>query len=248
MTSLDPLVRLFGRPLLRLSFALFKREIRRAPMPRDEPDGSIPGPHPERLVFIGDVLTGGYGVVTHDISTHARTAQLVAARRGRGVDWVARIDPTRLADELAVSDVLDLREADVAVVLLGVTDVLFLTRTDAWATALAAITDRLRRSAGPDCEVVFVAIPPLADFWPIPLPFRQLIRWQADRLNAATRDLVTQLPGVRYSEFPGLVGPARSRGPVSWRHLHDQWARGLTPLVIEALEERSADGGVSATA
>lgn len=241
----DLLVRIAGRPILLISFALYQREVRRAPMPRDESTSSIEGPDVDRLAFLGDITAAGYGVVTHSIATPAQVAQHVTRADHRGLHWHVVTDLSLTAGQILASRVDEISPSDAVVVMLGVTDVLFMTTPADWSTALEGIVERLRSRSGSSCRIVFVGLPALEDYWRITWPAKQLIRHQSRLLDEATRALAARLPGASFAPFPDWEPSDVKVGELfSWRAMHDARARDLAPLVVEALGEARATSGV----
>lgn len=78
---MNPLLRACSRPLALLHFAHYKLDVLGAPFLADSPERRIPGPTPDRLLFIGDVAMAGCGVLHHGMATPAATARLVSLRR-----------------------------------------------------------------------------------------------------------------------------------------------------------------------
>lgn len=158
----------FARPLLRLHFALYKQDVRRAQFPQDDPEFVIPGPHPDWLVFIGDVAAAGYGVLYHGMTAASQTARLIARDRGRGCLWKTITATDLTAARVARMRTLDAADADAAVIMLGVPDVLLATNATTWAVNLETIVEHIRDQARPNCHIVFAGIPPMAEFRRIP--------------------------------------------------------------------------------
>jgi hypothetical protein len=231
------------KPLFRLHLALYEREVARAPFPRDARRTMVDGPDPDRLLFVGSIAVEGFGVLDHDLTCASQTARLVAAGRSRGVTWNEVSSPVLTAAEAARTD-LPAEPADAAVVLLGICDVLLATGGTSWEASLRRLAVRVRESAGPDCRVVYVGIPPMAEFRPIPPVAARLLTRQIDRLNAVTARVALTTPGASWVPFPEW----RSEGLyhqelLSWATMHRRWGQAIAPTVVASLGGVGAVGG-----
>lgn len=223
-----------SRPLLLLHFVLYKLDVCRAPFPTDIPESSIAGGDPDRLLFIGDVAIAGYGVLHHGMTAASRTARLVARQGERGCRWetIAAADLT--AARVARMATLGTVGVDVAVIMLGVPDVLLGTRPSRWAGNLWTIAERLRAEGGVDCHIIFVEIPPMADFRPIPTVARTLLTLQTRRLNQAMRVIASETPNAAYVPCPTWRADERYVAEqISWKTMHEMLARLLAAAILE---------------
>lgn len=235
-----------AKPLFRLHLGLYRREIARSPFPRGDQRTSIDGPSADRVLFVGCIAVEGFGVLDHDLSTASQTARLVAATTGRGVDWQRHSNPTMTAASAAVD--LPAAPADVAVVMLGISDVLLATSGTAWETGLRRLARRIRATAGDDCRIVFVGIPPMAEFRPIPPVAKRLLTRQTTRLNALTARVALTTPGASWLPFPEW----RSEGLyhqelLSWSTMHRRWAQAIAPAVAASLATRASSSRARAS-
>lgn len=224
-----------ARPLLLLlHLALYRLDVCRAPFPVDVEERRIAGPDPDRLLFIGDVAVAGYGVLHHGMTAASRTAHLVAQQRKRGCWWetIAAADLT--AARVARMASLDAAGVDAAVIMLGVPDVLLGTRPSRWARNLRAIAERLRAEAEAECRIIFIAIPPMADFRPIPAAARKLLMLQTKRLNEAMRVIASEVPNATYVPFPKWrAGEKYVAQQISWKNMHKMLARLFASVILQ---------------
>ncbi|MHB1171814.1 MAG: SGNH/GDSL hydrolase family protein [Lacisediminihabitans sp.] len=228
----------FARPLLRLHFALYKQDVRQALFPQDDPEFIIAGPDPDRLLFIGDVAVAGYGVLRHGMTAASQTARFIARDRGRGCLWktIAATDLT--AARVARMPTLDATEADAAVIMLGVPDVLLATSLTTWAANLKTIVEHIRDQAGPNCHIVFAGIPPIADFRPIPSLARKMMMLQIQRFNRVTQDTASQMCNASFVRFPEWrVGEMYVQEIFSWKSMHEMWARVLASATSQVMND-----------
>lgn len=223
------LLRLF-RPLLLLHFALYKSQVTDGPFPLNASTQTPTSPIGKRLLFFGDVAVAGYGVLDVGMATPAQTASILSASHGRRYVWdsVAAIDLT--AAQAAGMPESGAGMPDAVVIMLGVPDVLLVTSTTSWTASLEQITARLTGTDVP-CRIVFAAIPPMADFQPIPALARRLITTQITRLNNATEALSDGLDNAVFVPFPQWrVGDMFIQKSFSWRRLHQMWAETITTV------------------
>ncbi len=218
-----------GRPLLRISFFLYQVEVRRNLYPRDTLVTELEGIDPLRVLFAGDVAASGHGVLSHGLTVVTRTADALSAATGRGCSWrvIAETDLTMAG--LAARPSLSAEGVELAFLLLGIPDVLLVTRSAAWARDLLAVTERIQRESGlRACRVIVSGIPPLSDFRPIRPAVRRVIDRQVDRLNAISVEVAERTPGLTFVPFPSWrIGEMYVKQMFSWKTMHETWAATL---------------------
>jgi hypothetical protein len=121
--------------------------------------------------------------------------------------------------------------------------VLLATDGAAWEADLRRLAERVRETAGPDCRIVYVGIPPMAEFRPIPPLAKRLLTRQIERLNALTARVALTTPGASWAPFPEW----RSEGLyhqelLSWSTMHRRWGQAIAPTVVASLETDGSDG------
>jgi len=153
-----------------------------------------------RLLIVGDSSGAGVGVATQELALAGhltrRLAQMAAAR----VAWqlVAKSGITT-AQALVLVQQERLDAAEVAVVVLGVNDVIDQVPAQRAVRHRAALADWLRAHAGVR-HVVFAPLPPMHQFPLLPQPLRWIIGDDARRHDralaqwAATRHDVSHVP------------------------------------------------------
>lgn len=150
-----------------------------------------------RLLAIGDSIIAGVGAATLERALVGCTAQALADGMGIAVEWEAHgcsgaSSAAVLADLVPA---IDPRPADAIVVSVGVNDVTALSTIRAWRLNLHALVSALRRHS-PDAVIVVAGLPPLRSFPLIPEPLRSLIGLRGETLDAASRALLRDCPGV----------------------------------------------------
>jgi len=221
-----------ARPTLRLHLALYMRDMEAAIFPPHDDVSAIAGPDPERVLFLGDIGVAGYGVLLAGMAMPAQVAGRRAARTGRGVEWeiVASYDMT--ARKAAAALATRTGGLDIAVVALGIPDVLVATSVTEWTDRLTAIIRSIRAQAGDRCRIVLSGIPPMDRFQPIPMLGRKLLLAQVTRLNRATRLLDDPEHGVVYAPHPDISGTRMHvRDRFSYRVMHAHWADATMPFL-----------------
>ncbi len=153
-----------------------------------------------RLLIVGDSSAAGVGVATQDIALSGHLSRRLAQHAGTRVQWqlVARAGITSAqALELVRHERPD--RADVAVVVLGVNDVIDQVPPRRAVSHRAALADWLLEHAGVR-HVAFAAMPPVHRFPLLPQPLRWMMGRDARRHDAAvavwaaTRDDVSHVP------------------------------------------------------
>jgi hypothetical protein len=195
-----------GRPLLLISFALYRLEVRRNLYPRDAMVDHIDGIDPLRMLFVGDVAVSGHGVLSHGLTVATRTSEHVAVDSGRGAAWSIIAETDLTMAKLASRRSYGAQGVEVAFLLL-----------------------RIQSESGLRApRVVISGIPPMSDFRPINPSVRRVISLQVDRLNAASEAVAERVPGVTYVPFPTWrIGEMFIKQMFSWKTMHDAWGETL---------------------
>ncbi|RIJ51402.1 esterase [Clavibacter lycopersici] len=222
-----------ARPTLRLHLHLYMREMEAGIFPQHDGASAVPGPDPERVLFLGDIGVAGYGVLLAGMAMPAQVAARRAAVTGRGVEWesISAYDMTARKAAAAIAD----RAAaplDLAVVALGIPDVLVATSVEEWIDRLTVIVRTVRAQAGDGCRIVVTGIPPMDRFQPIPMVARKLLQAQVSRLNRATTRLEDPEHGVIHAPYPDISGTRlHVRDRFSYRVMHAHWAEAIMPFL-----------------
>jgi lysophospholipase L1-like esterase len=153
-----------------------------------------------RLLMLGDSSAAGVGVARQDEALAGVLPASLAKRAGLRVEWrlVARsgVTSAQCLEFLLEAGTV---EADIAVVVLGVNDVVEQVPTARAVAAREAIANRLRNAHGV-AHVVFAPLPPVHQFPALPQPLRWIAGADARRHDracadwAATRSDVSHVP------------------------------------------------------
>ncbi|PPF55137.1 esterase [Clavibacter michiganensis] len=222
-----------ARPSLRLYLLLYMREMEAGIFPQHDDVSTAPGPDPERVLFIGDIGVAGYGVLLAGMAMPAQIAARRAAQTGRGVEWesIAAYDMTARKAAAVIAGRAP-APLDLAVVALGIPDVLVATSVEEWIDRLTAIVRTVRGQAGDGCRIVVTGIPPMDRFQPSPMVGRKLLQAQISRLNRATTRLHDPEHGVSHAPYPDISGRRLLvRDRFSYRMLHAYWAEAIMPFL-----------------
>ena len=163
------------------------------------------------LLVIGESTAAGMGAPTHDVALAGCIARALAHHAGRAVRWrvLARSGATARAARDLVDGAHPPPRADVAVVALGVNDVLAIPRGDgAWARDLESLVTALRARCGAELPVVLAAVPPLGCFPALRHPLRWALGARARLFDAAAARLAARLPGVVHAPASTLEAVA----------------------------------------
>jgi lysophospholipase L1-like esterase len=202
--------RLAAAPLLPLLYVQGRR-VRRVTLRLPEPPGARVGgsadesagvhaagptaarpPQPLRLLVLGDSAAAGVGAASQDA---ALLGQIVAALAPGPVAWrlVARTGATAAGTRRHLA-ARSPEPCDVAVVSLGLNDVVAGRGSAAVLADLDAIVDTLQRGWGAR-HVVLSAMPPIGRFPALPQPLRWYLDRRARTLDAALGAWVAGRPG-----------------------------------------------------
>ncbi|MFL6665162.1 MAG: SGNH/GDSL hydrolase family protein [Rhizobacter sp.] len=162
--------------------------------------GAIGDGPPLRVLIVGDSSGAGVGVPSQDLALAGHLGRTLAGEGGVRVDWqlVAKSGITS-AQALQLVQRERPRPADVAVVVLGVNDVIDQVPSRRAVQHRAALADWLRRESRVR-HVVFAPLPPVHQFPLLPQPLRWIMGRDAARHDramarwAATRADVSHVP------------------------------------------------------
>jgi lysophospholipase L1-like esterase len=180
-------------PMLLAQGAWVRAVTPRLPEPKGARRGRVGRGPALRILVAGDSAAAGVGVDRQD---DALSGQLAAALAPRfAVSWrlVARSGYTT-RDLLARLRREPAHPFDVAVLSLGVNDVLRGVGVDAWQEQLGRLAALLNGRFGVR-RAIFSALPPMHEMRALPHPLRWLLGARARRFDAALEALVEGLPG-----------------------------------------------------
>jgi len=187
-------------PVLVAQAVVTRARVQRLPEAEGAREGVVGRGPRLRLLMLGDSSAAGVGVARQDDALAGVLPPSLAKRSGVKVEWrlVARSGVTS-AQCLALLEEAGAIEADIAVVVLGVNDVVDQVPTTRAVAARAAIANRLRNAHGA-LHVVFAPLPPVHRFPALPQPLRWVAGADARRHDracadwAATRGDVSHVP------------------------------------------------------
>jgi lysophospholipase L1-like esterase len=151
--------------------------------------GQVGNGKPLKLLALGDSIIAGVGVRQTCNALPARFAGSLALRSGRNVYWHAAGKSGNAIAELLIRihELPPDTEADLILVSIGVNEVTGLSSTRKWCRGLGQLT-RLLRDRWPTAILLFIGLPPMADFPALPQPLASVLGMRAahfDRQMAA---------------------------------------------------------------
>lgn len=194
-------------PLLVAQALATRRRAPVLPEPEGPRQGQVGAGRVLRLLIVGDSSAAGVGVRTQDEALAGHLTRTLARRSGRRVRWqlVAKSGITTV-QALELLKQSDPAPAEIAVVVLGVNDVIDQLPSHRAVLQRAELVDWLRDHVGVR-HVVFAPLPPVHRFPLLPQPLRHVMGSDARRHDeavarwAATREDVSHLP-IAYALGP----------------------------------------------
>lgn len=172
--------------------------------PRTGRCGSGPG---LSLVVIGESTAAGVGVEQMRDSFGVQVAGLLAEHLGRSVHWHIAAKGGATASHVLRALIPTVGPADVAVIALGVNDVVRMRSGQRWRSDMMAVVTTIRQRLQPGGLIVLCGVPQVGSFPALRAPLRQIGALRAQRLDDILRTEFAGLPGVRYLPTP-TVGPS----------------------------------------
>lgn len=180
-------------PLLVAQAVLTRARLPRLPEPTGQRHGVVSAPKKRagapvlRLLIAGDSSAAGVGMVTQQDALAEPLARRLAAARGASVAWslIAKSGLTT-AQTLLLLQQSSWPQADLAVIVTGVNDVVDQVPSHRAVQAREALANHLRNARGVR-HVVFAPLPPIHHFPGLPQPLRWVAGADARRHNAALR-------------------------------------------------------------
>jgi lysophospholipase L1-like esterase len=193
-------LKLLLAPLLVGQAVLTRRRAPLLPGAAGERSGRVGDGPVLRLLIVGDSSGAGVGVATQETALAGHLTRALASAARRRVHWqlLAKTGITS-AQALELLQREHPPAADVAVVVLGVNDVIDQVPSQRAVQHRAALADWLLINAGVR-HVVFAPLPPVHQFPLLPQPLRWIMGRDARRHDAAmarwaaTRDDVSHVP------------------------------------------------------
>ncbi len=189
-----------------------------ARMPKlDAPDGDLEGTAgegpPLRLLLLGDSAAHGYGA---DTQTKALSGQIVARLApSRTVTWsmFTRFGSTT-AKTLAFARKQDALKVDLAVVAVGLNDVIAGISLEDWLADYRALVEVLRERYSAQ-RIVVSGLPPVGSFPALPQPMRFVIGRQRDRYDATLEAWAETQPDLEFVPIRMEAAGALEGAPMS---------------------------------
>ncbi len=180
-----------GAPLFGWQIYRLWRDTPRLPAAPGATHGQFAGRGPAlRLLAIGESTVAGVGASRQDRALGAATARALAAATGRRVRWESRGTNGMTARGAAAELVPEASaETSVAVVALGVNDVLGLTSPARWRRDLKRLIDAVRAAPGRP-RIVLAGVPPMNRFPGVRWPLNRVLGWRARALDLVAAELI----------------------------------------------------------
>ncbi|MFP7832605.1 hypothetical protein [Marisediminicola sp. LYQ134] len=224
----------WARTVNAVEYLMRRSDARADIFPQDEPRGVIDGPTPDRILVIGEGTAVGLGVLTFELAVAAHFARRHAAVTGRGVEWAAlEVPGFRLTNAVSTIDSAEsaLRDVDVVVIMLGITDTLLLTSRRRWREGMSATLDALLERIPAEATVLVADVSPMEKVVSISRAGRAAGGRHARALNAINRELLESRARCLRVPFPPeflhqLWRPAGEQ--TRWSQLYAAWATSMT--------------------
>ena len=185
------------------------RYVRRMTPVLPLPDGDITGVSgdgpPLRLLIVGDSAAAGIGVTRQSDALSGRLVNRLA--RSYRVHWHLHAQSgDRSVDLLHKLKQMPAESFDVAVISIGVNDVVKMTLLNAWCDNLTAIADTLGSRFSVQ-RVLFSSVPPMHLFPALPNPLRWWMGLRAKQLNETMQTVVSAREGCEFLHIPYSGNP-----------------------------------------
>jgi lysophospholipase L1-like esterase len=231
-------------PVLVTQAVLTRRRAPLLPEAQGARTGVVGEGAPVRLLIVGDSSGAGVGVPTQDLALAGYLSRTLATEARRRVHWqlVAR-SGINSAQALALVQQDRPHAADVAVVVLGVNDVIDQVPSHRAVQHRAALADWLLVH-GAARHVVFAPLPPVGQFPLLPQPLRWIMGRDALRHDeamarwAATRSDVSHVPIAISLDASCMASDGFHPGEPVYRVCGEALARHIATKKIE-LETRT---------
>lgn len=190
-------------PVLIVQGRRLRRDTPRLPDAAQPWNGTLAGPHPLRLLVLGDSTAAGVGAETQDDALPGNLARELNARFGRGVEWRAIGENGATSRDL-IERYLDDATAeayDVIFLTIGANDALGLRPRWAFRRDIHTLLQRLR-AASPAAQILVSSLPAFFRFELLPNPLRWNLYLHSQSLEDAAREVVARLDGVHMSPPP----------------------------------------------
>ncbi|MFO7596632.1 MAG: SGNH/GDSL hydrolase family protein [Desulfocurvibacter africanus] len=175
----------------------------RLPVAAGPDEGEIPGRYPAlRFLALGESTVAGVGAATQEQALTCQCARWLRDLTGRAVCWKAvGLSGGNARSLLVRMRTMERVEADLALVVLGVNDVVAFRAPAKWAQDLTSLVLALRERSG-NIPVLLAGVPPVERFTALPQPLRDCLGRRARVLDREARQLVSRLPGLSHCQTP----------------------------------------------
>jgi lysophospholipase L1-like esterase len=190
MLSWVPLVVL--SPLLLVQGKYVRRVTPKLPEPPGQRQGTEGVGAPLKLLVIGDSAAAGVGARSQSVALSGRLVKTLAMRCA--VSWQLFAESGLATDELLDRLAAAPRQSfDVALISIGVNDVVAGRTTRRWTRALAKVVAMLQQDFGVR-HVLLSELPPMHCFTALPQPLRWCMGLRAKRFNHVLAGFVGNTP------------------------------------------------------
>ncbi len=188
-------------PLLVAQALHARRRVPVLPEPPGPRSGAVGRGEPLRLLVVGDSSAAGVGVARQSQALAGPLARRLAEATGTRVHWrlLARSGVTT-AQALDLLRAEGPVQADIAVVVTGVNDVVDQVPSRRAVRAREALADELRNRCGVR-HVVFAPLPPVHQFPGLPRPLRWVAGADARRHDRAMADWAATRADVSHADW-----------------------------------------------
>lgn len=168
--------------------------------------GAVDGPDERllRILVFGDSTAAGVGVANHDEGLAGVLARKAAASMRSAVRWqvIADSGATSRRERHALLPLIEQEQFDLAVVLVGVNDVLVRLQVHEWQTNVSAILDGITAHAR---KVVMTGVPPFDRFPSMPRTLGFYLSRYGRRLDDTARRLCRDRDRVAWMDSTELL-------------------------------------------
>lgn len=185
-------------PIFVLQGALVRKQMPKIPGAAGEHQGTVLAGHSSvRLLFLGESTVEGVGAPTYQEALVGQSAQSLAQATNRTVHWHA-VGKSGATVQRTIQQLLPQvpdEPFDVAVIALGVNDVLRFHQPARFQREMAMLVSQLRSQIGA-IPVVLAAVPAVGRFPGLPQPLRSGLGLRAHAFNIALQRLASSMPKV----------------------------------------------------
>lgn len=200
--------------------------------------GTVGTGSPLRIAVIGESTAAGCGAETQEDAIAMQLARFLVSDYGApAVDWTVCARNGATAFDCRWSLLQDLpHDLDLAVLLVGVNDVLRRTPPEAWRAELSSLLFGLRRRSR---HVLVAGLPPFESFARLPRTLARYLSGRAATLDTIARQAVKRMPGTSWVGGDDLLplGPEffASDGFHPSATGYRRWAKSLAPVASSRL-------------